>query len=62
MTCHKYLVLTAVSLAAPGSTKASLAAQPDLEKLNLCYSSIAATSVTTWVPHEAGILKNKASM
>jgi NitT/TauT family transport system substrate-binding protein len=25
------------------------------EKLNLCYSSIAATSVSTWVPKEAGI-------
>ena len=29
------------------------AAEP--EKLNICYSSIAATSVTTWVPKEAGI-------
>jgi len=25
------------------------------EKLNICYSSIAATSVTTWVPEEADI-------
>jgi len=33
------------------------AAQAELEKLNVCYSSIAATSVTTWVPHEAGIYK-----
>jgi len=29
----------------------------ELEKLNICYSSIAATSVTTWVPQEAGIYK-----
>ena len=29
----------------------------ELEKLNVCYSSIAATSITTWVPHEAGIFK-----
>ena len=28
-------------------------AQP--EKLNVCYSSIAATSVSTWIPKEAGI-------
>jgi NitT/TauT family transport system substrate-binding protein len=27
------------------------------EKLNVCYSSIAATSVSTWVPQEAGIFK-----
>ena len=33
------------------------AAQAELEKLNVCYSSIAATSITTWVPHEAGIFK-----
>jgi len=33
------------------------AAQTELEKLNVCYSSIAATSITTWVPHEAGIYK-----
>jgi ABC-type nitrate/sulfonate/bicarbonate transport system substrate-binding protein len=32
-----------------------LAAQ--LDKLNVCYSSIAATSVSTCVPHEAGIFK-----
>lgn len=29
----------------------------ELEKLNVCYSSIAATSITTWVPYEAGIYK-----
>src|SRR5258708_1465472 len=29
----------------------------ELEKLNVCYSSIAATSITTWVPQEAGIFK-----
>src|SRR5580765_7363100 len=29
----------------------------ELEKLNVCYSSIAATSITTWVPQEAGIYK-----
>src|SRR6476646_251481 len=29
----------------------------DTERINVCYSSIAATSVTTWVPYEAGIYK-----
>lgn len=29
----------------------------EAEKLNVCYSSIAATSVSTWVPKEAGIYK-----
>jgi ABC-type nitrate/sulfonate/bicarbonate transport system substrate-binding protein len=34
------------------------AAQPvELEKLNVCYSVISATSITTWVPQEAGIYK-----
>jgi NitT/TauT family transport system substrate-binding protein len=36
---------------------ADAAQVPELEKLNICYSSIAATSVTTWVPQEAGIFK-----
>ena len=29
----------------------------EADKLNVCYSSIAATSITTWVPQEAGIYK-----
>lgn len=29
----------------------------EAEKLNVCFSSIAATSVSTWVPKEAGIYK-----
>ena len=29
----------------------------ELEKLNICYSSIAAASISTWVPKEAGIYK-----
>ncbi len=36
-------------------TATALAAEP--ERINVCYSSIAATSITTWVPHEAGIYK-----
>ena len=39
-----------------------LAMHPDAqaaeaERINVCYSSIAATSITTWVPYEAGIYK-----
>ena len=29
----------------------------EVEKLNICYSVIAAASVSTWVPYEAGIYK-----
>jgi len=29
----------------------------EADKINVCYSSIAATSITTWVPKEAGIYK-----
>ena len=36
---------------------ALLASAAEAEKLNVCYSSIAATSITTWVPKEAGIYK-----
>lgn len=34
-----------------------IAGAAELDKINVCYSSIAATSLTTWVPHEAGIYK-----
>jgi NitT/TauT family transport system substrate-binding protein len=34
-----------------------LAGAAGLDKINVCYSSIAATSITTWVPHEAGIYR-----
>ncbi|MGZ9220394.1 MAG: hypothetical protein ACXW5W_25525, partial [Candidatus Binatia bacterium] len=40
-----------------GLTSVQAAQVAELEKLNVCYSSIAATSITTWVPHEAGIYK-----
>ena len=36
-------------------TSSAHAAEP--ERINVCYSSIAATSITTWVPYEAGIYK-----
>ena len=38
-------------------TSVQAAQVAELEKLNVCYSSIAATSITTWVPQEAGIFK-----
>ena len=40
-----------------GLTSVQAAQVAELEKLNVCYSSIAATSITTWVPQEAGIYK-----
>ena len=48
------LLLVSLHLFAANGRVASAA---ELEKLNVCYSSIAATSVTTWVPYEAGIFK-----
>jgi NitT/TauT family transport system substrate-binding protein len=36
---------------------ASGARAAEAERINVCYSSIAATSITTWVPYEAGIYK-----
>lgn len=44
-----------LELAAIGPSSSAEAAEP--ERINVCYSSIAATSVTTWVPYEAGIYK-----
>lgn len=35
----------------------SVGAAAEAEKLNVCYSVVAATSVSTWVPKEAGIYK-----
>jgi NitT/TauT family transport system substrate-binding protein len=34
-----------------------IASAAEAEKLNVCYSSIAATSLSTWVPQEAGIYR-----
>jgi NitT/TauT family transport system substrate-binding protein len=36
---------------------AARAAAAEADRINVCYSSIAATSITTWVPYEAGIYK-----
>jgi NitT/TauT family transport system substrate-binding protein len=59
MPSVKYLRFAVAALAALHLSAASVpytvAAEP--EKLNVCYSSIAATSVSTWVPQEAGIFK-----
>ena len=44
-----------LGLVAIGLSSSADAAEP--ERINVCYSSIAATSITTWVPYEAGIYK-----
>jgi NitT/TauT family transport system substrate-binding protein len=45
-----FLALALIGLAS--ETRAA-----EAERLNVCFSSIAATSITTWVPYEAGIYK-----
>jgi NitT/TauT family transport system substrate-binding protein len=44
-----------LGLLTTGPNRLAVAAESD--KINVCYSSIAATSITTWVPKEAGIYK-----
>ena len=51
------LTLLSLIFAVSISSRARSAQVGELEKLNVCYSSIAATSITTWVPHEAGFYK-----
>ena len=46
-------LLIATLLISPSILTLGHGAEP--EKLNVCYSSIAATSVSTWIPKEAGI-------
>jgi NitT/TauT family transport system substrate-binding protein len=46
-----------LALAFIAATPAAHAAEA--ERLNVCFSSIAATSITTWVPYEAGIYKKQ---
>jgi len=57
--CRKYHLIAALSLTlALSCAGIGVGAQvAELEKLNVCYSSIAATSITTWVPQDAGIFK-----
>lgn len=50
-----FILLAGVSLLSGAVYKLAQAAEA--EKLNICYSSIAATSISTWVPKEAGIYK-----
>jgi NitT/TauT family transport system substrate-binding protein len=60
MKRFEILVLVAILLLALAVSSADIARAgqaAELEKLNVCYSSIAATSITTWVPYEAGIYK-----
>ncbi|HXG52774.1 MAG TPA: ABC transporter substrate-binding protein [candidate division Zixibacteria bacterium] len=53
--------LLAAAVAVSACLSAGAAARPargaEAEKLNVCYSSIAATSISTWVPQEAGIYR-----
>ena len=51
----KLVVFLLVGFVPIGFSPIVKAAEP--ERINVCYSSIAATSVTTWVPYEAGIYK-----
>src|ERR1041384_5771024 len=55
MKFYPLIVAAALLGAASAQLRPANAAEPD--KLNVCYSSIAATSITTWVPQEAGIFK-----
>src|SRR5687767_4564352 len=50
--CASALLLATLLIA---SWSAPSAHGAEAEKLNVCYSSIAATSISTWVPKEAGI-------
>ncbi len=49
--------VVSLTLAVSSADLARAGQAAELDKLNVCYSSIAATSITTWVPHEAGIYK-----
>ena len=63
MKCCEKLVSPAILLLALAVSIADTACAGQaakLGKLNVCYSSIAATLITTWAPHEAGIFKNFA--
>ena len=51
----KIVAVSLLGLVAIGLSSSADAAEP--ERINVCYSSIAATSITTWVPYEAGIYK-----
>jgi len=51
------LITLVIGVDVPSTGNARAGQAPELEKLNVCYSSIAATSITTWVPHEAGLFK-----
>lgn len=50
-----FLLFAGVNLLSGGMYR--LAQGAEAEKLNVCYSSIAATSISTWVPKDAGIYK-----
>lgn len=55
------VVIIAVALSVapgvPAITGNRTAQAAEIERLNVCYSSIAAASISTWVPYEAGIYR-----
>ncbi|MGH7871044.1 MAG: ABC transporter substrate-binding protein [Candidatus Binatia bacterium] len=54
----KFLKTTLLGILAVALIAAApVAHAAEAERLNVCFSSIAATSITTWVPYEAGIYK-----
>jgi ABC-type nitrate/sulfonate/bicarbonate transport system substrate-binding protein len=55
--CKYSSVATTICAVIISAAAASVTLAAEAEKLNVCYSVIAATSVSTWVPKEAGIYK-----
>ncbi|MGH7783746.1 MAG: ABC transporter substrate-binding protein [Candidatus Binatia bacterium] len=56
----KHILITALIIGviiAALEASGAAAGAAEAEKLNVCYSSIAATSLSTWVPKEAGLYK-----
>ncbi len=51
------IMALSLALAFSFTRTTQMADAAEADKLNVCYSSIAATSITTWVPKEAGIYK-----
>ncbi len=57
LTHHTKVRLIAVAIILLFDARGTLARAAEAEKLNVFYSSIAASSVVTWIPKEAGIYK-----
>jgi len=57
LTHHAKVRAIAVAIILLFDARGTLARAAEAEKLNVFYSSIAASSVVTWIPKEAGIYK-----